>query len=309
MNYTQIRALYTLVAEGSLAAAARAIGVSQPTLSQHLAALEAQSQVQIFEKSGRKLVLTEAGQRVFQAAEKVMQAARQVDDLMTGEGALTRGKLTLCSDSPSLAVELMHRFSRRHGEIRLTLRVASVHQVLSEVRDGLADVGIATDTPVGGDLVLRPLWRERLWVSLAAPHPLAAHSAVPLGDLGRETLLLREPGSRTRARIEELMQRAKLRPAGLIEIGDRAAIREAVARGLGLSLQSQSECAPDPRLAHRPIATDLRLDFVENIVVRRNYRGVQDIARFVDMARTEAPQIAAQLDSPGTAPWEFSQGV
>lgn len=308
MNFSQIRALYMLVSEGSLAAAARAVGVSQPTLSQHLQALEAQSEVPLFEKQGRKLALTNAGQRLFQAAEKVMIASWNVDNLMTRRGALSEGKVTLVSDSPVLAVELMGRFRRRYPEIELVLKIASVAQVLADVRDGSAGVGIATDTPVGDDLILRPLWRERLWVSLPATHDLTRKAAIGPADLAGETLLLREQGSRTRARILDVLQSEGQRPFPIIEIGDRSAIREAVARGMGISLQSQSECPPDPRLAHRPLGLrSPRLEFFENIVSRRNYRRVPEIAAFVELALTEAPAIAAQLEAPGDAPWEFAR--
>lgn len=307
MNFTQIRALYMVVSEGSLAAAAQAIGVSQPTLSQHLQALEATSETRLFEKRGRRLALTEAGQRLFQAAEKVMAASQQVDDLMTRRGALTEGKITLISDTPALAVEVLARFRARHPEIELNLRIASVRQVLGEVREGSADAGIATDTPVGSDLVLRPLWRERLWVSLPLDHPLSAKSTLDRSDLQTETLLLREPGSRTRARVLNIVHGGETPALRAIEIGDRTAIREGVARGLGLSVQSQSECAPDPRLAHRPFQDpSARSDFVENLVLRRNYRRAPELAAFVDLALEEAAGIDAALDAPGAAPWIFS---
>jgi LysR family transcriptional regulator, low CO2-responsive transcriptional regulator len=84
-----------------------------------------------------------------------------------------------------------------------------------------------------------------------ARHPYATRSSITLQDLAGEPLLMREPGSTTRRALEDALQGAGLAPRVAMEIGSREALREAVARGLGVGTVSQAEYVPDERL--RPL--------------------------------------------------------
>jgi DNA-binding transcriptional LysR family regulator len=82
-------------------------------------------------------------------------------------------------------------------------------------------------------------------------HPFAKRESIALNELAGQPLLMREPGSTTRKALEDALQERGVSVQVAMEIGSREALREAVARGLGIGTVSQSEYVPDPRL--RPV--------------------------------------------------------
>lgn len=293
MNYAQIRAFFHVVQEGGVGRAAKLLGVSQPTISQHINSLEARHGMRLFVKRGRGLALTEAGRDLFSLTERLIRAADEVDDALERRGALSGGRLRVVSDSPALAVELLDRFRRQHRSVEVSISIATLPRIVSEIREAAADVGVTVEPPAGGDLVIAPLTNEPLLVTVSAQHRLAERDGISIEDLVEETVILREEGSRTRMMIERAFAMLGRGPRETLVIGGREAIREAIARNIGVSLFARSECPPDARLRHLPIEVPgLRLTFDEHIVVRRDYRRVSAIAAFFDVAAEFAAEAA-----------------
>lgn len=292
MNFPQIRAFHLVVKEGGVGRAARVSGVSQPTISQHIKALEARYGAPLFEKRGRSLQPTEAARELFSVTEALIRAADDVDAALGGRPDVSSGRLRLVSDHVTIAVELIDLFRRRHPGVTASLRVASMPQIMAAVADASADAGITVEPPAGDDLVIRPLASEPLDVVSARSHGFARLERVGLADLATETLLLREPGSRTRALTERALEAAGVAPRAVLELGSREAIREAAARGMGVSLMGRLECPPDPRLARTPLAAaHARVAFDEHLVIRRDRRRSPVVAAFADLAARYAPGV------------------
>jgi len=84
-------------------------------------------------------------------------------------------------------------------------------------------------------------------------HPLAKHDSIRLQDLHGQPMVMREQGSTTRLALEKVLKEADVMPRVVMEIGSREALREAVARGIGLGTVSEAEFVPDPRFKLLPI--------------------------------------------------------
>ncbi len=285
MNFPQIRAFYHVAAEGGVGRAAQLIGVSQPTISQHIKALEAKSGLKLVEKAGRGLRLTKAGRDLFLVTERLMRAAAEVEDALDRRAALVGGRLRLVSDSVTIAIDLLDLFGRRHPGVEVSVRIASLSAVVEAVEHGGAEVGITCEPPAGETLLIEPIKTEGLYITLPRGHPRSGARQIALADLAQETVILREPGSRTRAMGERALAAAGVSPRRFLEIGAREAIREAVARGLGVTLVSESDTPPDPRLVHRPLAPGrMRFAFEEYLVIHRDRRRVPAVAAFRETA-------------------------
>lgn len=283
MNFAQMRAFHAVAREGAVGRAAAVLGVSQPTVTQHVKGLEARIGVRLLEKRGRGVRLTEAGRELLDVTERLIRAADAVEAALSGRGALAGGRLRIASDNAPIAVELLDLFRRRHPSVDCSIRIASLEGVLADVDAGAAEVGVAVEPPAGDAHLILPLRTEPLQITLPAGHPAAAARAVPLRALAEETLILREPGSRTRALTERALAAQGVTPGAVLEIGTREAIREAVARGLGVSLFARSECPPDARLTHRPLAGPA-IAFDECLIVRRDRRRVAVVEAMVALA-------------------------
>ena len=300
MNFAQIRAFYHVVRDGGVGRAATIIGVSQPTVSQHIKELETRYGIGLFEKQGRRLQLTEAGRDLFSVTEKLMRAAAEVNDALERRSTLLGGRLMFLADRTKIAIDLLEIFRCRYPSVEITVRIASLQHIVEKIEEGVADVGVTVDPPAGDNLLVTPLKTERLVAVMSCGHALARMGRVSLSDLIGETLILREPTSRTRALTERLLAMAGVSPQAVLEIGACDAVREAVARGLGVSLVAESDCPPDPRLIHRPLASaGLRVAFEEHLVIRRDRRGVPAVAAFHEVAAgyAAAGAVSAMADT------------
>ncbi len=285
MNYAQVRAFFHVVDEGGVGRAARLMGVSQPTVSQHLKALEQRYGTRLFVKRGRRLELTAAGHELFTVTERFIRLADEVNDALERRGALSGGQLRLVSDAPAISVELLALFRRRHPFVEVSIRTASLRRIVTELREGAADVGITVEPPAGSDLFAAPLVTDPILLVVPADHAFAGRRSVALSDLADEAVILREQGSLTRSLTERALADAAVVPRERLEISGRATIREAVARGIGVSVFAESECPPDTRLAYVPIDPEgVRLEFDEHLVVRKMHRRVPAIAAFCEVA-------------------------
>ncbi|MEH6692168.1 MAG: LysR substrate-binding domain-containing protein [Pseudorhizobium pelagicum] len=302
MNYAQIRAFYSVVREGGVGRAARFLNVSQPTVSQHLRALEETAAVPLFERRGRGLALTPEGARLFAAAEHLMRAVAAVEDSLATPGELERGRLRIVSDSPPVVVQLLKRFRDRHQAVTISTALASKAQIMAEIADGEADFGITVDPTVGVDYTAIPLRSDGLSLCVWRGHPLARKRRVELMDLAPEVLLLREPGSRTRNLLQQAMNQRDVTPREAIEIGSREVLREAVALEIGVTVFTASECPPDPRLAYVPIhEPGLMIVVHEHLVFRKRTLIRPEMAALIEIARDYSAEQAGQRMATASA--------
>lgn len=295
MNYAQIRAFYSVVREGGVGRAAKFLNVSQPTVSQHVRALEEMAAVRLFERRGRGLALTTEGARLFAAAEHLMRAVAAVEDSLATPGELERGRLRIVADSPPVVAQILKRFRDRHQAVSISTALASKAQIMAEISDGEADFGITVDPTVGVDYVAIPLRSDGLSLCVWRDHPLAGRAQVALRDLMPEVLLLREAGSRTRNLLQQAMTQRDVAPREAIEMGSREVLREAVALQIGVTVFTASECPPDPRLAYVPIhEPGLMILVHEHLVFRKRTVLRPEMQALIEIARDYSAEMAGR---------------
>ncbi|NBN64625.1 LysR substrate-binding domain-containing protein [Pannonibacter tanglangensis] len=293
MKFQQLRAFHAIASEGGVGRAARRLAVTQPTLSQHIKALEDRFGVALFEREGRRLRLTPIGERLYKMTSQLMTSWDEIENLLNQNNSVNSGRLRIGSDAPMHAVELLQRYKERYPNIDVSIRIQPGGAVLEQLEAANMDVAILVTPPAGGDFYLQPLNTEPLMAVVPAQHPIAAEGAVSLARLAAETMILREKRSMTRAAIEAELQARGLAPRAILEISSREAIREAIARGLGVTLMVTSDCVPDPRLANVPLDIDDRTTHLtEYVVTRQDRRRTPIIREFLDIALAYAGELA-----------------
>ncbi|MGR3562409.1 MAG: LysR family transcriptional regulator [Heliomarina sp.] len=285
MNYQQIRAFSLVAQEGSVRRASEVLGVSQPTVSQHLKALEQRHGLRLLEKRGRGLVLTDAGRELYSVTKTLMFAAKEVEEFLQRRPSAGNGRLRIVSDSPALAVHIVSLMLEETPDLQISIRKDSVAGVVEAVQDMRADVGIAVDPMIGTALHVQPVKREELWVALPSEDSLSKQNRFPIEMVAQRFLVMREKSSRTRALIERALSLENIQPRRVIEIEGAEVVREAVAKGLGIAFCAGSECPPDHRIAYRRITMRHgKIGFVENVIIRQDRRRVPEIAQFLGAA-------------------------
>ncbi|MDG2527942.1 LysR substrate-binding domain-containing protein [Caulobacter endophyticus] len=257
-NYQHLRAFHAIALEGSVTQAARRLNVAQPTLSQQLKALEERHGVGLFESRRSPLKLTSAGRDLFALTERLFSAAADVDDMLGEAVSLNGGSLRIGGDCPPQVARVVARFRARNPGAHVQVRMGNARETIRWLSAAEIDVAIASDPPADGQFIYDPLYTDHLAVALPVGHPLAALETTPIQSLAGETLLIREPQSKTRAFTEQALGAAEVEVCETLELQSRETIREAVALGLGVSVFFSSECPPDPRIAYRTLSGQVR---------------------------------------------------
>jgi len=267
LNLQHLRAFHVVASEGSISRAARRLQVAQPTLSQQIRALELRHQVVLFESRKPPLRLTRAGEDLLALTRRLFAVTQDIEISLSGVAQGIGGTVRLGSDSPVYAARLVAKFTAQAPEAVVRVRMGNAEEVLQWLRNAEIDAAICSDPSADPMFHYEPLYRDQLAVALPAEHRLASSEPIPLAALAGETILAREPMSRTRKATEALFIAAGVAPGAILEMHTREAIREAVALGLGIGFFYSTQCPPDPRIAYRGITAATPVPTVQSFLV------------------------------------------
>jgi DNA-binding transcriptional LysR family regulator len=240
VTVTQLVAFLTVVRRGSVTAAAEELVVTQPSVSAAINALSREVGVTLMERDGRSLRPTAAGRAYAQYAANVLglldQGARSAREA-AGEAQhrLRIGAVTTAGEH--LVAPLLRTFRDAHPELEITLHVGNRQDVFQRLVDHEVDLAITGRFPEELSVDGQPFAANEFVLITAPGDPLAKQRGVPVKELGNRPWLLREPGSGTRILCEEYLAAQGLRPE-VLTMGSNGAIKQAVALGLGVALQS-----------------------------------------------------------------------
>ena len=256
MSTARYRAFIAVAQQGSLSAAARSLGVSQPSISSQIATLERQSQIELFHRQGYRMSLTGAGHKLLTLAQKLLSLESEAEFFLRDSGKLNQGELKIGAVGPFHVIEMVAAYRARHPGMQLSIRMGNSQQVLHDLEHYSTDVAVLAGLYERPELVMREYARHAIILFAHIEHPFARREQVDISELQGQPLLLRERGSTTRVALETALHAAGVKPQLNLEIGSREAIREAVARGLGVGAVSEAEFIPDARFKPVRIAGD-----------------------------------------------------
>lgn len=213
--------------------AAAALHVSQPALSQQVRQLEESLGAQLFDRSGRKTRLTDAGEVYLRYALRASQALQEGKRAIHDVGDLSRGTLRIAMTptfTTYLVGPLVEAFHSRYPNITLNVReIAQEHMEKQLLADEL-DVGIAFDEVHAQDIDTHPLLVEALALVVGSKHRLAGERAIELEALNTESLILLSTEFATREQIDRYCSQHGIRPRVLMEANVIGALIEVVRR-------------------------------------------------------------------------------
>jgi DNA-binding transcriptional LysR family regulator len=253
LNLTQLSTLRELVRRGTLAAAAEHLGYTPGAVSQHLSSLEVALGVALVERSGRQLVLTDAGRVMAEHAEELLSAearavnaARSAHD--TVAGPLVVG--TWGSSAATLLAPVISRLSAAFPDVRISSREVDLDSATASVRDGEVDVAFGLDYPDAPMPLAPSLHVVRLLseeFAVVVGHGTAHHAAASteshghveideLDELDALDWILPPETSRYGRALRSGLRRLGIEPRVVHEVTDTAASLQLAAAGLGATL-------------------------------------------------------------------------
>ncbi len=282
MRHTQLRSFHAVAQRGSFTAAARELGVSQPTITTQVKSLESEFGVELFVRRGRRIELTETGGGLLDITRRLFSDEKEAADYLNETRGLKTGHLRVGAVGPYHVTDMLAAFNARHPGIYVSVTVGNSRDTLRDLLDYRTDVAVLAHVDPDTRLVAIPYRRHKVVVMCPVDHGFAQRRGLRARDMEGQRLIVREAGSTTRRAFDQAMREKDVRPRVVMEIGSRESIREAVAKGIGLGVVSEAEYIPDPRIHALPV-TDAEIYTYAHVVYLKERQNARLVRAFLEV--------------------------
>lgn len=263
MNIKALRVFRSIVLQGSLAAAAERMHMSQSAASRLIGLLEAELKITLFSRSRRKLVLTVEGEMFYQEVEQVLGGIDEMQQIAADIRHRTTEKFTFVTSPPlgaSLAVPAISRMRRAHPGFECRIHVEGRFDIENKVARRRFSLGLIS-LPVTNAIVeldAEPVFQTRVGVLLPRAHALAGENSIAAAQLAQEPVVTLQGNQLWRRRLDEIYASAGITPHIAIEATSTILVQQLVREGNGISLIDRAclHPVPDAELALRPLVPE-----------------------------------------------------
>lgn len=250
LSIRQLQVFVTLVDQGSFTRAARHLGLSQSTVSGHMADLEKRLGLRLVGRERAGVEPTGAGEVLLKPAREALRAERHARMAAADLTGLLQGRLTLGGSTiPAVYVlpVLLRGFTEQYPGVTVDMTTGDSSEIVHYVESGEVDVGCVGERPRGRGLTLHEVGGDELVLILPPDHALAGAKNLEAEQLLEQPFVLRERGSGTRRAMLAAL-RLDDTAEGLnvsCHVGSTEAVKAAVRSGLGLSFVSNLAVADE----------------------------------------------------------------
>ena len=225
----------------SFARVAERLHVTPAAVSFQIKQLEVMTGFALFERVGKKAVLTDPGTALLGYAQTVLQALQDADKALRALKGLTGGRVTigLVSTAKYIVPHMLGRFQAEYPGVVIHLRDGNRREIFVALAKGEVDLAVTGRAPEGADVVAAP-FADHPSVIIASPaHKLNIYDTLSPGTLAGEPLIAREEGSGTRELMERFFEAAGVSARVVMTTNSNETIKQAVMAGMGVALISQ----------------------------------------------------------------------
>ncbi len=221
--------------------AAKELFLTQPAVSMQVKQLEEQFGVPLFERFGRRIFLTHAGQEILRHVHALTAQYEDLEDAVSRLKGRDSGKLriSVATTANYFVANLLATFSRRYPNVKISLDVTNRETLLHQLFENTVDLVIMGQPPDTSEFEAGIFMDNPLVVVAPPSHPLAQKRNTPIQQLVGQTFLVRESGSGTRVAMERFFAQHGISFNAGMELGSNEAIKQSVQAGLGLGLLSK----------------------------------------------------------------------
>jgi DNA-binding transcriptional LysR family regulator len=229
----------------SFSKAAEDLFLTQPTVSGHILTLEKSLSIRLFDRAGREVRLTRAGEIFYGFASKILTSRKELINAISEFSQGIRGEISLgASTIPGeyLLPKLMGDFKKEHPCFTISLKIADTREIVQYVLEGVVDFGLTGAKLNHSSLHYERYTEDEIIVISPPDHFLSRKKRAEMEDLLREPWIIREEGSGTQMAVEkELRKRGRsLKQFHVVmEMGSTSSLKEGVKAGLGLAFISK----------------------------------------------------------------------
>jgi len=251
---------------GSMTAAAAILFISQPTVSQAIAELEAHYGTRLFERLSRRLYITETGKKLLSYARHMISL---LDDMeQTVKNADDAGTLRIGASltiGTAILPELTNKFTKLFPSIQIKAVIDNTKEIEAMILKNAVDFAVVEGIVHSRDIVEKAFMDDELVLVCGSGHPLYKAGSVSVSDLGEYGFIVREQGSGTRELFERAAASNLFKWRCIWECSDSGCLKNAALHGIGLAVISKKLVENEIRCGALAIVT------VENFDLKRKF--------------------------------------
>jgi DNA-binding transcriptional LysR family regulator len=228
--------------KGNLSLAAQELFISQPAVTKGIQRLQEFYDIKFIDHIGKKLILTDAGEVLFEIAEKIFELESRAEESIRDFQQRKRGHIRILSSESFGDYYLPHiiiPFSKAYPLVRISMNILPTELVIEHTAILNNDLGFISYPVEHPKLLLREVLEDQLVIITSSDHPLTRKQILTPPDLNDELLIMHETGSAPRKAIEECIRKNDLSVKIYLEISSNHAIKRSVEDGLGIALISR----------------------------------------------------------------------
>jgi DNA-binding transcriptional LysR family regulator len=260
MNLNQLKVFYLAAKKGNLSAAAQELFITQPAVTKGIQRLQEFYEIKFVDHIGKKLVLTDAGEVLYEIAEKIFELESQAEESIRDFQQRKRGHVRILA-SESFGDYYLPRiiiaFSKAYPLVRTTMNILPTEQVVENTVALNNDLGFISYPVEHPKLLVREVLADRLVIIAPPTHLLTRKKKITPADLANQQMIMHEIGSAPRNAIDEYIRIHNIAVNVPLEVSSNRAIKRAVEEGIGIALISRKVAQEEirsGRLAAIPLA-------------------------------------------------------
>lgn len=292
MDIHQLETFLAVVEEGSFSGAAKALGRTQPAVSQVIARLEDELGQRLFERPARRGGMTDAGKALVEYAKRMLTVRDQARVALEDVRALRAGRLVIAANELTCLylLPVLDQFRRLYPGVSVTVQRSLASRVPASVLDHAVDLGVTTYRPLEEGVRSVVVYKDELVFVVPPTHPLARRTEVNITMLGSESFVAHHVASPYRERVVEAFRRHRVTLHMPVEMPTIDAIKRFVALGHGVALLPAISVQDELRrgeLVRVPVP-ELALERQLRLVLRRDGEVSQAVQAFLTVVEHHA---------------------
>jgi len=239
MNLNQLKLFYMAAKHGSLSAAAEAMCITQPAVTKGIQRLQEYYEIKLFNRFGKKMALTDAGEVLYGIAESIFEMENQAEESLRDFQQRKRGFIRILSSESFGSYYLpfiINRFSKANPRIRISVDLLPTEQIVEKTAALSNDLGFISYPVPHKKLFMREILEDSYQIIVPPGHPFALKAVIEPEDLAGQPVIVHEKGSAPRKSTEEFAGKHNINLTIPLELSNNEAIKTAVEEGVGIAI-------------------------------------------------------------------------
>ncbi len=242
MNLNQLKIFYMAAKRGNLSKAAEDLFITQPAVTKGIQRLQEHYDLRLMDRFGKKMVLTYAGEVLFNIAEKIFELEKHAEESIREFRQRKRGRIRIQASESFGAYYLpsiMNPFSKAHPMINISVNILPNEHVVKNIADLACDIGFIS-YPIEHEKVhIHAILEDQLIFILPPNHPICRLKRLKPKDLEGNPVIVHEKNSAPHQIFHEYIKKNNIAITSTLELSSNRAIKRAVESGLGIALISR----------------------------------------------------------------------